>query len=491
VAYYVSVIRNIVSLGLVQKGLYMKLYMKFIQCVTVLLLLAFVFAGCSANPVTGKNELMIFSDSQEINFGSEADPDIVWQFGGAYDDTQLSAYVDNVGQKVAASSERTNIPYHFTIVDSSDINAFALPGGYVYITRGLLVKLENEAQLAAVLGHEIGHINAKHSMKSLQQQLGFSMIMSILDQAASGSEGYQQWRGLIRTGSSVAFSAVSLGYGRDNELQADALGTQFVDKAGYDPQSMTQLLEILKSLSESEPSAVEEFFMSHPRTSIRITEVNTEIAKLPPQQPKGVLNASEYKSKINNLAIIQKAYEHYDKGEDLRQKGQYSQALSEYNQALSIKNMPKPHHGIGLVYYAQNNYAQAINEYKTAIGINSGYIPPLNDLGLAYMKQNQYNDAESAFKKAVSSYENFDDAWSNLGEVFYYKKLYPDAIQALEMAISLNSKHPRAFTTLGLSYEVSGDIQKAIDAYEQAIQIAPNDSYTNTARQHLLSLQKP
>ena len=463
--------------------------MKFIQYVAILILLAFVFAGCSVNPVTGKNEIMIFSDSQEINFGSEADPDIVWQFGGAYSDNQLKAYVNNVGQKVAASSDRANIPYHFKIVDNSEVNAFALPGGYVYITRGLLVKLENEAQLAATLGHEIGHVNAKHSMKNLQQQLGFSMIMSILDQAASGSEKYQQWRGLIRTGSSVAFSAVSLGYGRDNELQADALGTKFADKAGYDPQGMIQLLEILKSLSESEPSAVEVFFMSHPKTSIRITEVNTEIAKLPIQQPKGILNASEYKSKTNNLAIIQKAYEHYDKGEALRLKGQYSQAISEYNQALSINNMAKPHHGIGLVYYAQNNYAQAINEYKTAIGIDLGYIPPLNDLGLAYMKQNQYDDAESAFKKAVSSYENFDDAWSNLGEVLYYKKQYPNAITALEVATSLNPKHPRAFTTLGLSYEANGDTQKAIGAYEQAIQIAPNDSYTNMARQHLSSLK--
>jgi len=473
-------------LGLVQKGL----YMKFIQCVVILMLLAFVFAGCSINPTTGKKELMIFSDSQEINFGSEADPDIVWQFGGAYDDNQLNAYVNNVGQKVASSSDRTNIPYHFKIVDSSDINAFALPGGYVYITRGLLVKLENEAQLGAVLGHEIGHVNARHSMKRMQQTLGFSMIMSILDQAAGGSEKYQEWRGLIKTGSSVAFSAVSLGYGRDNELQADALGTKFANKAGYDLQGMIQLLEILKSLNEREPSSVEEFFMSHPRTSIRIKEVNTNITKLTPQQPKGVFSESEYKSKVSDLANIQKAYEHYDKGEELRLKGQYSQALSEYNQALKIKNMVKPHHGIGLVYYAQNDYAQAINEYKTAIRIDSGYIPPFNDLGLVYMKQNQYNDAESAFKKAVSSYENFDDAWSNLGEVFYYKKQYPDAIKALEMATSLNPKHPRAFTTLGLTYEASGDTQKAIDAYEQAVQIAPKDSYTDTARQHLSSLKK-
>jgi len=464
--------------------------MKLWRFIVIPILLMFIVAGCAINPVTGKKELMIFSDQQEISFGSEADPDIRWQFGGTYNDAQLTTYVNSVGQKVAASSDRTNIPYHFAIVDSSDVNAFALPGGYVYITRGLLVRLENEAQLAAVLGHEIGHVNARHSMKSMQQKLGFSIIMATLDQAAGGSEKYQEWRGLIKTGSTVAFSAVSLGYGRDNELQADALGTEYADKAGYDTQGMVQLLEILKSLSEREPSSVEEFFMSHPRTSVRIKEVNTDIAKLPLQQPKGVFNESEYKSRIGDLVTVQKAYEHYDKGEELRQKGQYSQALSEYNQALKIKNIPKPHHGIGLVYYAQGNYVQAINEYKTAIRIDSGYIPPFNDLGLAYMKQNQYNDAESAFKKAVSTYENYDDAWANLGEVFYYQKQYPDAIKALDMATSLNPKHPRAFTTLGLAYEATGDNQKAIDAYDQAVQVAPKDSYTDTARQRLANLKK-
>ena len=464
----------------------MRLYKFF----AIPILLLFVIYGCSINPVTGKKEFMLFSDAQEISFGSEADPDIRWQFGGTYDDSQLIAYVNSVGQKVAASSDRTNIAYHFAVVDSSDVNAFALPGGYIYITRGLLVKLENEAQLASVLGHEIGHVNARHSMKRMQQTLGFNMVLAILDQAASGSKGYQEWRGLIKTGSSVAFAAVTLGYGRDNELQADALGTEFADKSSYDPQGMIQLLEILKSLNEREPSSVEEFFMSHPRTSIRIKETNGVIAKLPPQQPQGVFNESAYKSKISDLTTVQKAYEHYDKGEELRQKSQYSQAISEYNQALKIKNIAKPHYRIGLVYFAQGNYDQAISEYKTAIRIDSSYIPPYNDMGMAYMRQNKYNDATLAFKKAVSSYENFDDGWANLGEAFYYQKQYPDAIKALDMATSLNPKHPKAYTTLGLAYEATGDKQQAIDAYEQAIKIAPKDSYTDTARQHLESLKK-
>lgn len=453
------------------------------------MMFVFMLAGCAINPITGEKEFMIFSDQQEISFGKEADPDVRWQFGGVYDDSQLQNYVNSVGQKVAAVSDRNNIPYHFAIVDSSDINAFALPGGYVYITRGLLVRMDNEAELASVLGHEIGHVNARHSMKRMQNTLGFSMALVILDQAAGGSQNYQEYRGLIKTGSSVAFAVVSLGYGRDDELEADSLGTKYAAKASYDPKGMVQLLELLKSLNEREPSSVEEFFMSHPKTSIRIEAVNKEIPKLPPN-PQGIINQSEYKSKISNLVVAQKAYDHYDKAEALRIKGSYSQALSEYNEALKIKKLSKPYRGIGLVYYNQNKYDQAINEFKTALRLESGDVITYNYMGEAYMKLNRYDDASSAFKKAITLYENYDDAYANLGEIFYKQKQYPDAVKALEMATNLNPKHPRAYTTLGLAYEATGESQKAIEAYEQAINVAPKEDYTNTARQRLSELKK-
>lgn len=464
--------------------------MKILKLFTIILSLAFIIYGCSVNPATGKRELMIFTDEQEINFGKEADPDIQWQFGGVYNDQQLSAYINAVGQKTAAVSDRNKIPYHFKIVDTSDINAFALPGGYIYITRGLLVRLENEAQLSAVLGHEIGHVTARHSMKRMQNTLGFQMLLAILDQAASGSKSYQEWRGLVKTGSSVAFAAVSLGYGRENEFEADALGTKYASRAGYDPQGMIQLLQLLKNLSEREPSSIELFFMSHPKTSDRIKRANEEIAKLPPQNQKGVLNQEEYKSKINDLLIVQKAYEHYDKGEEFRSKGNYSQALNEYNQALSIRNIAKAHYGIGRVYSAQGKYAQAIDEYKTTLKIDPGFVFAHNSMGIAYMNLKQFDNAVISFKKAASLYENFDDAWSNLGEAYYQLKQYADGIKALEMAVTLNAEHPRAWTTLGLTYEATGDKQKAINAYEQAIKVAPKESYTETARQRLSELKK-
>ncbi|MFC1714779.1 M48 family metalloprotease [Candidatus Poribacteria bacterium] len=465
--------------------------MRYVGHYIAAILLLCAVSGCAVNPVTGRQELMLITSTQEVELGKNSDPDIRWQFGGVYKDAQLEAYVNDVGQHAAAVSHRTDISYHFAVVDSSVANAFALPGGYIYITRGLLIKLENEAQLASVLGHEIGHVTARHGAKRLTNTLGFNLGLLVVDQVASGKESYRKWRGLIMTSSSILFATVSLGYGRKDEFQADELGTSYAYKAGYEPEGMVQLLEVLKSMHSREPSSVEVFFSSHPRSSDRIAAVGKQIAQLPPTQGKGQFKQNEYKSKIRNLAAAQKAYDHYDKGAEHHAKGRYGEALTEYKAALKIRrNMAKPHHGMGLVYQMQGKNSQAISEYKKAIAIDPDYIFPYNSLGMAYMKAGHYDDAVSALQKAVQLYQNFVDAHANLGEAYYKSKQYPTAIDSLEMAITLNEKHPRAHTTLGLTYEATGNAMKAIEEYEKAIALAPEDGYTGTARQRLAKIKK-
>ena len=346
--------------------------MRYIVYIAATAFLLSAVMGCAVSPITGKRELMIFSDAQEIELGKNADPDIRWQFGGVYKDPQLSAYVNSVGQGAAAASHRPGIPYHFTVVDSSVVNAFALPGGYIYITRGLLARLDNEAQLASVLGHEIGHVTAQHGMKRLQTNLGFNLLLAVIEQVAAGGEGQQRKRGIIKLTSTVAFATVSLGYSRKDEYQADELGTTYAQKAGYDPEGMVQLLGVLKSMHDREPSSVEEFFMSHPRSSSRIEAVKKQMAQLPADQGKGLLKQSEYKTKMSDLMVAQKAYDHYDKAEVHRRGGKYQEALAEYSNALKIReNMAPPHHGIGLIYQAQSKHDQAISEYKKSSGDRS------------------------------------------------------------------------------------------------------------------------
>jgi predicted Zn-dependent protease len=464
--------------------------MRYIVCAAIIVL-SLLAIGCAVNPVTGKREVMLFSDAQEIDLGKNADPDIRWQFGGVYHDEQLAAYVDSVGQRAAAVSHRTGIQYYFTVVDSSIANAFALPGGYIYITRGLLTMLDNEAQLAAVLGHEIGHVTARHGVKRLQATLGSNFLVAAAAHLVGGGEDNRQRQAVIKTLGTAAVATVSLGYSRRDEYQADELGTTYAAKAGYDPEGMVQLLGILKSMHDREPSSVEEFFMSHPSSSKRIEAVEGRIPQITSGKGRGKLNQAEYKAKTRDLMSAQKAYEHYDKAEAYRKKGQYREALTEYGRALKLRSeMARPHHGIGLVYQVQGKYRPAIDEYKKAVRINPEYVFAFNDMGIAYMSIDRPGEAVSVLTKAIEIYGNFDDAHANLGEAYYRLKQYSKAVEPLEMAVALNENHPRAHITLGLTYEAVGDTAKAVAEYEKAIKVAPDEEYTNTARQRLGEIKK-
>ncbi|MBD3181573.1 M48 family metalloprotease [Candidatus Poribacteria bacterium] len=463
--------------------------MRNVSLTVVITLLIFIYGGCAINPITGKKEVMIFSDKQEVALGKNSDPDIRWQFGGTYDDPEIQRYVEKIGQSVAAVSHRSDIPYHFTVVDDSVVNAFALPGGYIYISRGLLAHLDNEAQLSAILGHETGHVAARHGMKRLQSILGFNVLLGIVDQVASGSEDYRRWRGLIKTTSQVAFTMVIQGYSRGDELESDELGALYASKAGYDPDGMMQTLEILGSLHNGEPSAIEELFRSHPKDSKRIENVKDYIKEMPPERQNGILNKSEFALAVKDLKLAQEAYNHYDKAEFHRREGRYQEALDEYNKALQMRNLAKPHHGIGLVYEAQGNYDSAIREYETVLQIDPNYIFSLNAIGRSYIKLKRYNDALPKLKKAVEIYENFDDAYANMGEAYYNLNKYSESVEPLEMALALNENHPRAHTTLGLTYEALGEKEKAIAEYEKAVAVAPQNDYTNIAKDRLEKLK--
>ena len=176
-------------------------------------LACFSVSGCARNPVTGSYELMLVSESQEIAMGQEYDPQVVAQFG-LYDDPEMQALVSSIGSRIAAASERPNLPWTFRVVDDPLINAFAVPGGFVYVTRGILAHFESEAQLAAVLGHEIGHVTARHSASQISRQqiaqVGLGLGVVLAPQLAD-------FAGLASAGLSVLF----LKFSRDNERQAD------------------------------------------------------------------------------------------------------------------------------------------------------------------------------------------------------------------------------------------------------------------------------
>ena len=243
----------------------------------VLMLAAFV-AGCAVNPVTGKTELSLISRDQEIALGREAAPEFEKEFGDKVADAQLQAYVQTIGGRIAAVSDRP-MPYEFALLNSDVPNAFAMPGGKVYVTKGLMKLMTNERQLAAVIGHEVGHVAHKHSVNMLQRQMGTAILVEIAAQA-SGSETVGQV-------AQVVGNLKGLQHSRQQEYQADSAGIKYMAKARYNPHGMVELLTHLQSLSTSQPGRLDEMFSTHPLTPERIKEAQELIRKNHPTAHPG------------------------------------------------------------------------------------------------------------------------------------------------------------------------------------------------------------
>ncbi len=243
--------------------------------------LAAALSGCASNPVTGGQDVVMMSEAKEIELGRQTHPKILQQYG-RYDDEVLQDYVNKVGQRIAAVSHRPHLEYTFTILDSEEVNAFALPGGYVYVTRGIMAYLNSEAELVAVLGHEVGHVTARHGVR---QQTGATTagIGATLIGILTGS-------GDLANLANMAGTALVRGYGRDMELEADSIGAQYLDRLKYDPEAMINVVRLLKNQEMlevqlarqegREPRVYHGVFSTHPDNDTRLKEVVAAAGKV-------------------------------------------------------------------------------------------------------------------------------------------------------------------------------------------------------------------
>jgi len=266
---------------------------------TVILLASLLVASCAVNPVTGKKEISLISEAQELEMGKQADIEIRAEYG-VYPDPALESYITANGTALATKSHRPNIPYHFAVLDSPVINAFAAPGGYVYITRGLLALVNSEDELAGVLGHEIGHVTARHSVKRMSEQM---LVQAGLIVGSVVSETFAKYAGMAGVGAQLLF----LKYSRDDERQSDTLGVEYSRRASYDPGSMIAFFDAMqKSGDLSGKSTIPGFLSTHPLTEDRIQAVK---AQLMPEDARQAHDPDAYLQKIQNLVY----------GEDPRQ----------------------------------------------------------------------------------------------------------------------------------------------------------------------------
>jgi predicted Zn-dependent protease len=394
--------------------------------------------GCAVNPVTGEKELSIISESQEISIGEKNyGPSRQMQGGDYVVNTELTAYVNSVGQKLVRVSDR-KLPYEFVVLDNYTPNAWALPGGKIAVNVGLLVELNNEAELAAVLGHEIVHAAARHGAKSMQRGMLLQGALVATGIAARNSD----YANLVVGGAQVAAGLVHTKYGRDDELEADHYGMLYMSRAGYDPRAAISLQETFVRLSEGGSSNwLAGLFASHPPSEARVEANRATAANLP---QGGIFGTESYTNKIASLVKSRKGYESYAKGREALDKGDYGKAHRFADKAIGVE--PREGHFYALrgdIYLQEQRYNEALENYDRAIDLNGNYFYYYLQRGLTKKqlnrKQDAYADLQSSTKLLPTAM-----AYNSLGELELLSGSSQRARQYFSEAASSNSPAGKA-----------------------------------------------
>jgi len=329
-------------------------------------------AGCSTNPATGKHQLALISEEQEIAMGREADQQVAQQMG-LYADEQVQTYVNRIGQQLAKDSERPNLPWTFRVVDDPVVNAFAIPGGFVYVTRGLMTHLTSEAELASVLGHEIGHVTARHSVEQMSKQqlaqIGLIAGMIVKPELANYGD-------LAQTGLGLLF----LKYGRDDETQADDLGLRYMMRENYDPREMPEVFETLRRVSAQQGGGrIPTWMSTHPTEENRIRRIQSDISKLGNvDYASRTVGRERYLKSIDDVTFGQNPREGYFRGNEFIQPElafsiRFPQGWKTSNEKQAVGAISPNQDAILVVQLAQGQSAQdAAQRFFSQQGVQQG-----------------------------------------------------------------------------------------------------------------------
>ncbi|MDM8551314.1 M48 family metalloprotease [Desulfobacterales bacterium HSG2] len=354
--------------------------------------------GCSENPVTGKKQLMLVSRDKEIQIDREQSPHQISSDYGRLRDKGLSSYITQIGRKLVPQTHRPKMPYSFPGVNATYVNAYAFPGGTIATTRGILLTLGSEAELAALLGHELGHVNARHSARQMSKRtltsLGVGLLTAYVGRKYSGYEDLAEKLGTLGAGALLA------SYSRDNEREADALGNQYMVQAGYNTAGFTDLMEMLNSLSKGRSGITHILFSTHPMSDERYHTAIGNAQKKYESSKKLPLHRERYMDNISGLRAIKGAIEAMQKGDVSMMRQKYDTAETYFQSAL--KQAPEDYAGLLMMakcQIAQGNHSLAQRCADKAVQIYPREAQAHHLSGFAKIKGKKFEAAYSEFRK--------------------------------------------------------------------------------------------
>jgi predicted Zn-dependent protease len=391
--------------------------------------------GCVINPVTGDRELAFVSADQEIAIGEQQYAPSRQMQGGDYVlDPALGNYVAEVGQKLAAVSDRA-LPYEFVVLNSSVPNAWALPGGKIAVNRGLLTELKSEAELAAVLGHEIVHAAARHGALAMQRGILLQGALVATQIAARNSD----FGGLTVGAASLGAQLLSMRNSRDAELESDLYGMRYMAAAGYDPRAAVSLQETFVRLSEQggrDGGRLDALFASHPPSQERVEKNRETVATLP---SGGELGLDRYQSATALLRQRQPAYKAYDDGRAAFADEKYTEAERLAQEAVRLLPAEADFHGLlGDIDAAERRHAEAVRHYSDALSRNDQFFYFHLQKGLTHRQLRQWNEAQAALETSVKLLPTAD-AYYALGTLAEQRGERALALEHYEIAASSSS----------------------------------------------------
>lgn len=342
---------------------------------------------CSVNPVTGQRELAFISEGEEISLGSQQYGPSQQSQGGLLNvDPELSAYVNEVGQRVAAYSPR-KLPYEFVVLNNSVPNAWALPGGKIAINRGLLYELDSEAELAAVLGHEVVHSAARHGAQSVER--GMLVQGALVATAVAAAVSDNPYAGAVVGGAQVGAQLITQRYGREAERESDLYGTRYMAQAGYDPQGAVDLQQTFVRLSEGRASGwLEGLFASHPPSMERVQNNRQLVSQLRAEGFSGETGEDRYRQRTASLMAAKPAYDAFDEANKLLRDDKVEDADRKLDEAIRLLPREARFHGLKAdIALMQRRYGAAIDIYNQALARDDGYFDYYLGRGMAYSRQ--------------------------------------------------------------------------------------------------------